>query len=518
MDLERSESEVNFLKSRERTKSDGDVPRQLFLPFSSRFQVSSSFKFHVFLLFQPFLNVCYFTFLTPFRFTRDPKGYYNLQTNPVQQILSTLVLSLCTIYALLDLRYFLEQNLKENPHKAFVYAYGLLKGFIPFVWLVTFWFKRKWFAKLLTVCQGKAEEKFILGKFNNNNNSTNTPSLTLQIIVHILVILTLAKVIFEFLNSFQGIENLLAYKAGILLYNFHLKQDDAQLEQEDLWESPLLICLASVTAFISTTFNYIEYMFDLFCFIGAAMVFAVCGHFSDEMEKLSRMSSAPENCSLQSKRILKLMQTNYVDLIAILDSINEVFGSLIVLYFLGSYPTLVWSVFGLFRKVSISYGIFHVHKICIFVLVTVTAAEGNSKVGQFKQWLFHTSVSSAEESGSGVLSGIGAGRSIINIDDMDYYPCDDGLTPQCIDLSSLNILHREVSTETLGLKGYKFFTVTHGLIGTMLGIVVTFAIVMLQFEMDIDDNPRRPSGSRFTVPMSFAKESAVNTSQIDTIF
>lgn len=58
-------------------------------------------------------------------------------------------------------------------------------------------------------------------------------------------------------------------------------------------------------------------------------------------------------------------------------------------------------------------------------------------------------------------------------------------------LSRLNHLHREVSTDTVGLKGCGFFTMTHGLVGTMLGIFVTFAIVIVQFEMDMSKSKQQ---------------------------
>lgn len=481
MELDRSESAGNLQKIRERTKSVGDVPKTLFLPYSSRFQVSSSFKFHVFLLLQFFLNICYFTLITPFRITKISKRNrsthsYKIQTNPIQQVLSTLVIIICSIYALLDLRYWVEQNLKKSPQKAFEYASYLLRGFGPLLWAVTFWLKRKWFEKLLVVCQGKKESQNpLLGFKTPQLRKSFKPSNVIRGIVNLLVVLTFIKIVFQLHNNWNWEwKTLVGYNAHLALYNLHLRKwADGWMEYEDIQYDPLYLTLGAIGSFFYVMDVYLENMFDLLCFMGAAMTYAVCGHFSDEMEKLSRMtssSSTNSNDYQQSKKILRAMQTNYVDLIAILESINEVFGSLIVLYFLRSYPTLVWSVFGLFRKVTLDMAVFYLHKIAVFILVTLTAAEGNTKVQQFKQWLFHTSVAAStmtnqDNDDDNFSLNISVNEYNQKVND-DMGKGNVGISGG-IDMSSLNVLHRELSTESLGLKGYKFFTVTHGLIGTV---------------------------------------------------
>lgn len=480
MDLEHSESQGNLQKIRERTKSVGDVPRQLFLPFSSRFQVSSAFKFHVFLLLSFFLDVCYFTLITPFRFTKLKKkgntsngpSTFGIHTNCIQQILSTIVAFTTVIYAFLDLRYWVEQNLRETPQEAFQYASYFIRGFIPLFWCGTFWLKGKWFAKLLVVCQGRKEQVhgLLLGMTAPQQKRNIKPNIKLRVMVTLMIVLTILKVGFLMYWSWSW-EDFLVYNSELTFYNLHLQNwtgSKSKAYQEILQDPPLL-CVGIVASVFYVWDDYLENMFDLLCFIGAAMVYSVCGHFADEMEKLSRMnSSANSNEFLESKKILKLMQTNYVDLIAILESINEVFGSLIVLYFLRSYPNLVYCVFGLFKKVDMKIAIHYGYKIAIFILVTLTAAEGNSKVGQFKQWLFHTSVAAStsnqqdEEDDFSMIISINECNQKVN-EEITQRRSVSGE----IDMASLNVLHREVSTERLGLKGYKFFTVTHELIATV---------------------------------------------------
>lgn len=78
---------------------------------------------------------------------------------------------------------------------------------------------------------------------------------------------------------------------------------------------------------------------------------------------------------------LKDLSRSYMDLTVMSDTINEMFAAPIVLYYLSSYPTLVWMVFALFKNNDNPvFVLYYTHKIVIFVILNVSASEAASKV------------------------------------------------------------------------------------------------------------------------------------------
>lgn len=255
---------------------------------------------------------------------------------------------------------------------------------------------------------------------------------------------------------------------------------------------------------------YREEMFPLFCFIGAVIVKSVCANFSDQIETLNKVNSEAIIFRHRNKA-LQSIQTSYLDLIAILESINEAFGNSIIIYFIYSFPVSVSML--LFDKNLDEHLAFLIlnnlrywEKIGRYILFAFLAAEGNSKVEGFKQWLLHTSFAKSTTSGQ---QNDDENQTEANSIHEDESPGLNRSTS--VDLTIIKMLL--LNTEGMGLKGYKFFTLTHGFIGSVrekliisdsvvliyfcsivhfvylqwLGLIVTYAIVMYQFEAAVEE-------------------------------
>lgn len=452
MDVECGESEENSQKNRDQIEIVV-LPKQGFVSFQT--QVSSSFQFHAFLLVKLFLYISYFTFTVPFRITKSAQTGYTLHTNIIQTILSTVLIVLGKLYFLLKLKEEYRENSEMDQFETLDHASSILQSAVHLLWFGTFWLNKKLFMKLLDVCQGRKEQCATLcfGCKMSRQMKSVEPNWYIRGIVYVSLLLTLSNICHLVYGRIVMPSSVGAFDAWYHLHNIGiLKMRFRELNQYPFWCSSLGF-LAVVLGLLN---YYQERMFSLFCFIGAAMVNTLCADFYDQIETQNKVNSEAENF----RQPLRSIQTSYVDLSVVLETINKLYGNLVIIFFFYSFPI---SVSLLFEKDATMFLKFrYCNTIAQYVLFAFAAAEGNSKVQQFKQWLLHTSFAASTSTTSGLQTDDDNQAEPIAINEDGYR--GQG-TSTSVDLAILKMLH--LSTDSVGLTGYKFFTVTYGFIGTV---------------------------------------------------
>ncbi|CAL8144763.1 unnamed protein product [Orchesella dallaii] len=441
------------------------------------------FTFHVFILLKTFLNVCSFLALVPFRLGKNSQGIFMRTRNLLQQILSALLVTLVILYTLLDLRFFLEQNIKEKPEDLFRYATGFIIHIIPICWAMTFWMRADSFDEILYVCQCPALQKPLRIVSEDASISSKQPSWKLIWFLHITIFISFVRFLIRFYvyNGDGSVETYLNFISGNVLYNLYMKDDKfSGIETEERTNSTFLFSATYALAVIGILFDFMLLMFEQFCLTGAVMVYATCGNFHDQLEN-SKVSLNEKSSALQMNKIIREISSSYLDLVSKVEIINKMFGPSILLFFMYLYPLTVWSIFDRKEDGTFLEALITGYDVVILVAVTGVAAAANGRISKFKQWLFYMSMAdlsphqqSVQEKGS----THGSFTSEIEVDEPIL--SQDGKSDIRFLLTTM---HREVSTEVVGLQGCNFFTITHSFVGTMIGIVITYAIVMLQFMM-----------------------------------
>ncbi|CAL8144760.1 unnamed protein product [Orchesella dallaii] len=441
--------------------------------------------FKLLILLETFLNVCFFLLLVPFRIGRNSQGFFETKRNCIQQTLSTLLITLIILYSVLDLRWHLEYSLKENPEDTFSQATGVLYHMISICWGLTFWLRGDCFDDLLSVCQYHTHHKQLHFIAENTSITSKNLSWKLILFLKIAMLLTFAR----FLNSVYylcngSIEGYLNYVIGNTLYNLYVRHDkQTEIETEVRLNSTLLNSAAYALVPIDVLFEFIGIIFEQFCLTGAVITYAACENFSEKFEKSSVSSNG--NCSAsQTQTVIKGIISSYLDLISTIASINKVFGPSILLFFMKLYPLFIWSAFNRVENDSVSEIMMKWLDMAYLVSFIGIAATANAKVSGFKGWLFNVSMADFSLDQQRTLHRSSPGsESLASVKETDstIFSHDAKVEMKL----ALAAMHREMSTEVIGLKGWNLFTITYSFLVTMVGVVITYAIVMLQFTMTI---------------------------------
>lgn len=300
--------------------------------------------------------------------------------------MSTLLLTIITLFSLLDLRHYdKEYNLRERPDQTFQYATIFIVHWIPVCWMFVFWLRRSHFTHLLDVCQ----TRFIQFPGSNNEREKNYGYSAAYF--RILKWAWMLKVTI----CMMGVKNVLLIYNEIVSEGSLLKYLDSQgkrflydiwLEKNtDIMENPeILSAIGYVAAVVRFILEFVIYMFDQWCLTAAAMSYTTCQHFLDDFRKLASSEwndgEAPSGQRMEQR--LRQISTTYLDMMAILDGFNKIYGICIVMFFMYLYPLFIWSVFDSVQNNSLIDNIIKIHDLSMLCLVTVIAAEASSKVSE----------------------------------------------------------------------------------------------------------------------------------------
>ncbi|CAL8144784.1 unnamed protein product [Orchesella dallaii] len=447
--------------------------------------------FHVFLLLEKFLNVCFFILLVPFRIVKNSQGFYERRRNIFQQILSTLAIALVLLYCFLDLRLIVVYNLKQKPEEAFRRATFFIQHLMPICWAITFWLKAASFDDFLSVCQYSTHLQQMQSQFNAEDIciTSKKPSWKLIWFLKITLFITFAR----FLNAQYyfhdgSVEVYLNFIISRALFNLYMIKGGkfVSIKNEERLSSTLLTTSSYALVPTDIQFGFIGMIFEQFCLIGAVMVYAACGDFSERFESW-RVSLYTNSSASQTQKVIKGISKCYLDLVSTVESINKIFGPSVILFFMYLYPLLIWTVFNRNYDDSVSEILFKGFDVANLVLVVGIAAAANGKLGELKRWLFYMSMTDLFPNQPPMFERSSPG----NASAMSVKEQDNPIISQDGKLEirfALAAMHREMSSEVIGLKGCNLFTITYSFIVTMTGILITYAIVMLQFIMKPEEN------------------------------
>ncbi|CAL8144754.1 unnamed protein product [Orchesella dallaii] len=426
--------------------------------------------FHVFILLEPFLNVCFFLLLIPFRIVKNSQGFYERKRNLIQQIFSTLVIVLVLTYYLLDLRMFVEYNLKDDPKDVFRRATGVLFHMIPLCWVITFWWRATSFDDILSHLQHHRLQRQLIPEAAAACITSKKSGWKLIWFLKITLLLTFARLFNILYYLWEGsVECCLNHVISRALYNLYISKDFISIETEDRLNSTVLNSASYALVPIHVLFEFIPMIFEQFCLTGAVMVFAACEKFSKKFQ------------SLRTHKVIKGIFSCYLDLDSTVESINNIFGPSILLFIMRLYPLFIWSTINRIGVNSVSEILMKVWDVVIIVLLVAIAAGANGKLNKYKRWLFHASLSESELSPHQLRiprSSLGS-ESVASVKDTDTpIFSHDAKIEMKLELAAM---HREMSTEVIGLKGCNLFTITPSFILSMIGILITYTIVLLQF-------------------------------------
>ncbi|XP_021950521.2 uncharacterized protein LOC110847820 [Folsomia candida] len=364
--------------------------------------------------------------------------------------MSTLVFTLVFLSGVSDLRHHFEKGLMPHPEKAFVWSYSLILeiGYTP-IWFKTFWGGKKYFEKLIR-------------KQKINVNQVESKSLCPKIIMGV-VIYTEMKLLLEQIYSdivVKGWVGMLQYYGGIGLYNIHFR-DDEQLEEEELFSHWSIFIFSIGSTLLMNLLRQVEHLVEVMAIVGAVAMYWTSCNF---IKCLNRYDSFTGNNNYYySDEIIR----TYLSFVEMMSTINFICGCIVLIYMLGMVPTFVWCVFGIFELNSFEYLLYYVHKFIMHSSLLIIAAEANAEASKFTEWIMRFVTGRHRRNDN---------ESIAELD-QDRRKDDEFST-------FLNFSHREMCTNPVGLKGADFFTISYGFIGTTVSVIVTYAVIMLQFQVE----------------------------------
>lgn len=71
------------------------------------------------------------------------------------------------------------------------------------------------------------------------------------------------------------------------MFALHLSEKNVPLSNEELWQDKFTFVVSILAAIVSGLLMLMEEFFDMFCVIGAIMMYAVCCHFFDKVERIA---------------------------------------------------------------------------------------------------------------------------------------------------------------------------------------------------------------------------------------
>lgn len=160
--------------------------------------------------------------------------------------------------------------------------------------MTTFWLKRKHFVKLLVVCQGKSLS-LLETPYPDTFTKESLPKAPLTWLINSILVSAIVKVVYTLIvKGYPTPENILCEYGGQAMFALHLSEKNVPLSNEELWQDKFTFVVSILAAIVSGLLMLMEEFFDMFCVIGAIMMYAVCCHFFDKVERIANQDDENE--------------------------------------------------------------------------------------------------------------------------------------------------------------------------------------------------------------------------------
>ncbi|CAG7714317.1 unnamed protein product [Allacma fusca] len=421
-------------------------------------------KEKIFYHYRIFFNIIYYLGLSPYRVTSvcNSKPYILIYTS-FQKIFCavfhvTLCLASLTILwgRLIDTT--TELPLNQNPMRVFYIARAIGFPAYAFTFFFCIWFRKEKFFYLLHLVL-------------NPQSTCNWQAFKIAIVTTVVSMVALCIAPFHMIGEdyFYNCTEWDFHKSfpiygGFVAHNLFLQPTSETLSKADL--TLPMTCIILVYGIINIYLIIVIHLADCFALVGALALRKMAKEFSLQLTTTKAIDSE------------KLIRT-YAEIKGIVDSVNYSTGPIVVCMFFVTLPYFVENFITLFDpvgdwplKVRFLYYCTH------FFAIMIIAADANHILTETKSFLFRVifhvenRVPKVEfhdhPIGSLKDTAVEALNSKQNQNDFNSW--------------KLVILYLETSAANLGLRGCGFFTITYGFLGSIVGILVTYFIVVVQFK------------------------------------
>ncbi|XP_037032016.1 uncharacterized protein LOC119071264 [Bradysia coprophila] len=297
------------------------------------------------------------------------------------------------------------------------------------------------FTYILVLIHMVLTKQNVLGNIMNssihcNDNNRNQKFRTTAIFLHLLAILSCFAHLYA--DTFYGhatFINLIRTNAGKFYYGFHCRETDHPLMESEI--SPFTISFTLLFLIVKIFLRLSSHFTELSFYIGAI---AIGLTIKDFLNLLLHNQYLP---------IQKIVQC-YDDMKLLIEQINSICGSFIVIVFVASIPHFARDSIAIFDAAEWWLILDYMQYAILYLASLTYAAEATNNMSQFTKYLSNCT------------------KNVKSMTDPD----------------KLAVIFLEIQSVRypIGLEGYGFFTVTYKFLGSVFSIFVTYTLILLQLQ------------------------------------
>ncbi|CAG7824338.1 unnamed protein product [Allacma fusca] len=366
----------------------------------------------------------FFSFCTPFYFDQNKNNRrYQLSSFPVQKVICVFVQALSLLVLVTNFRIIRSQDLQKNPMLYIELASLALNSFYMVGVIYAFWFKMDLFAQLFAELQSTVMYRFASGEM-----------WKMKLLSTVICTVSILQALISFLYGVEEKEWELDRFLNIMENRGKHMFFIGKGTQLGSTESTIIIGLYGMAKF------YGQLMKNTADIVGLLSVLFFRHLLNDLLQAMKDEAFTPQ-----------MLQTSYDALKAILNKLNNAVGFFIFFFFLGPVP---YYAINIVTMLDASDALLLISN-CVYLLnyftTIILAARVNNSAQDIKDWLTAT----------------------------DRFT---QISPPKLDL----ILH-DISEYEIALSGYGFFSASSGLVGTIVSLILTYAILVVQFKAEVTE-------------------------------